>query len=289
MKISQLLDSEVDQNEIESKYLWYLTQKSSNRINLSAFTIDLSWSSKNLYISPRMALPSNQIYGIGNYTLSDNFQSELIVDENSNIKTIQGPKRKDKYCNFFTSCYYDDSILTFECNFDKSSSTTIQLAKKYLISMNKWVCLCPLPSESPISCIGFNQKILIVVESYKKYGIYLYDIILDSYTYGIPVSDLEKKHLKTLVKSKGKIYLIILYSKFYEIYSTDDPLSEWDFVCCFQDCLVYLGLSARTFYEGSIYYIRENSYLYEFKLSNYKSKAVGDLREVYVNQQIQKL
>ncbi|CAG9312719.1 unnamed protein product [Blepharisma stoltei] len=133
MKINQL-----DQNEIESKYIWNMCKSNINTIQRFRWFCNRLFPGINGFFDIRywMALPNNQFFGIA----SARFLLFLFIsDENFNINPIKNSlyQKHAPYSGYFSSCFYDDSIFVLEQEHEDSSS--IDSFKRYIISQNKWM------------------------------------------------------------------------------------------------------------------------------------------------------
>ncbi|CAG9312731.1 unnamed protein product [Blepharisma stoltei] len=275
MRLSHIFDKKVDQNEIESKYLWNLHNnaitKIIHRINLITFKIDYSlvFTEYDSILSCT-AIPNNQIYGMKVKKFSKYHQYLYLSDENFNIKEIETPIKHPSIRHYFVSCFYDDSIFIFESEYNFGlGDNKVHKASRFLISKNQWVHLTNFPFDFLTSCTGLNQKIIISTD---QPGLWIYDICLDSYTHHLPIADINVTVEHKFIKFSGRLYMIML-SQVSKVYSCEDPLSEWKFECDFKDQIFGQEIFPHVFYEGSIYYLR-GATLYEFSLSKFESKEV---------------
>ncbi|CAG9312730.1 unnamed protein product [Blepharisma stoltei] len=278
MKLSQIFDNKVDQNEIKSKYLWNINQNGSKkimlRVSLSKFKIDSSWKSSSCPIGTLncIALPNNRSFGMI-IEEENGIQYLFIADKYFNLKIIETPIKVTFDPRCFISCYYDNSIFIFENYFNLHQELgKANLAKRYFISQNKWILLTKFPEIYPTTCIGLNEKIIL---SDDTTGIWVYDIILDSYSYHIPIKTNNNSAEQIFIKASEKLYMIIR-SGINEIYCCEDPLSEWHFVSSFNDKIFRRSLIPRVYYKDSIYFLTGLT-LYEFSLKNFESKKVKKL------------
>ncbi|CAG9312724.1 unnamed protein product [Blepharisma stoltei] len=271
MKLNQIVDKEVDQNGIESEYLWDLSKRESwldlNRVNLSTFEVDFSFSGW-AYIKNLMTLPNNQFFGL-KIRNSDNDHDYLFIsDKKVNVKIIE-KFPKNPYDWDLISCFYDDSIFIFACYEQEGKFYTC--AKRYIISQNKWIYFSSLDFGIFNSCIGLKQKI-IIIQNGSESGAWVYDILLDNYYFykNIRIGNL---YFCTFIQDLGKIYLIGRDGEFdtelYNIHTFDDPLSEWTFLGYYNNIPI---CNYFTHYKGSIYFVRDQ--IYEFSLKNFETRKI---------------
>ncbi|CAG9312725.1 unnamed protein product [Blepharisma stoltei] len=268
MKLNQIVDKEVDQNGIESEYLWDLSSKdfsrALNRVNLSTFKVDFSFTSSTypMRIKILMTLPNNQFLGLKIRGFDSDYDYLFISDEKFNIKIIEKLPKNTHYSNL-TSCFYDDSIFIFVDY--KREGKFYYCAKRYLIYQNKWINLASLGFGFFNSCIGLKQK--IIIKDGDGFGVLVYDILLDNYY--------SYKNIKigwlcncTFIQDLGKVYLIgrVQDIEGYNIYTIDDSLSEWTFLGYYHNSFI---CDYFTHYKGSIYFVRGQ--IYEFSLKNEKN------------------
>ncbi|CAG9312720.1 unnamed protein product [Blepharisma stoltei] len=215
-----------------------------------------------------MALPKNQFFVIVEKSREPG-QHLYISDANFNIKEIKNPTKPLLLNLEFTFCFYDDSIFMFKDCFDMSEGlNVVPDARRYIISQNKWINLNVQYCGYPYSCVGFKDKIIFAGW---MSGIWIYDILLDSYSQHL-IRNFDTEENKMLLKISGKIYLLVPYLS--KILYCDDPLLDWMLLSNFHDTLFCERASPHVYYHGSIYYFRRdlNSTLYEFSLSKFSSK-----------------
>ncbi|CAG9312722.1 unnamed protein product [Blepharisma stoltei] len=293
MKLNLIHDKEEDQNEIESKYLWNVHLFSAWttiwRLNLSTLSIDGSFGYhfKNYWMRPIMTLPNNQFLGmyIDTYRYKKVY---FISDENFSTQIIDIAEAEPLNNSYdFVSCFYDDSIFIFENELKISTQECIaNHAKRYFITQKRWVMLANYHFGNVISCLGFNQKIVMI---YKQTNwLIVYDILLDSYNSYLPIKDTGNSEVKAIFKTGGRLYLIS-YSKSYKIHVTDDIYSEWTFVYNFKDNSHDWFFDARAFYQGSIYLLSRLYFnTFKFKMTNFEFKKFLEIKDSHVGEEIQK-
>ncbi|CAG9312727.1 unnamed protein product [Blepharisma stoltei] len=274
MKLSCHYDKEIDQNEIESKYVWkfpnWWYSKAIKRINLSNPMNYSSWTyDSSISIQYFKSLPNNQVFGL-NIEGYNHLQYLFILDELFNLKKLETPIKIPLAYRYHAACFYDDSIFIFDApgsNWERG----VCRARRYFIKENKWINLSALPFECPKLCSGIKQKIIIIADTP---GIWIYDIVLDSYSQHFPNEECwNLSSEQVLIKFKGRMYKISRLNANH-VYYCDDPLSAWTYVCAFKDNLFCRVLLTRTFYEGSIYYFCRGT-LYEFSLTKFEPKPAN--------------
>ncbi|CAG9312335.1 unnamed protein product [Blepharisma stoltei] len=264
------LKQDIDEQEIESQYLWCCVFHSHTisyikRIDLNSLSI--TEQATRFTLGRKSILPNSNIYwGILNHP---RYGSAIF---NDNFKFPSFRKKNKLLFNDF--CYYKGEIFSFGMPNIECKATS---AKKLNLHKNRWKALASLPFKlDMISCVGFNDRIYLTGK--QSGSIFEYDIISNSYS-EINM-DLERRSEKFLCKMGGKIYLFDSLSE--KIYITKDCFKTWEEFCRFSISQhsknAHMLFKYFDFYKNSLYFII-NSELYRFDFNVEGMIYIGTIQQ----------